>query len=186
MEMLISVGISGVMFVIIISAWVGSAKSLAISDDYSYESNGELYAMDYIVRDLRRATTVTIPSAGNSLTVTMPDCYSTYDSQGNPTSAPVTPTIVNGAPKYGTLPLTVSYSINGNRLLRTQTIGATGVVSTLVVCSKVNGFALAFVPLSTTVTFSITFDPKYQGTGMGLRSGTKLAGTVAVRAIRFQ
>ncbi len=187
MELLISLGITGVMFMVIVTAWVGSVRSLAIADDYSDQSNQELRAMDYIIRDLRRATTVTIPSGGNSLILTIPDYYSAYDSQGNPTSNPVTPTIVAGAPVYGSAaaPLAVSYAVSSNRLIRTQTIPATGAVSQLVVCSKVNGFTLAFVPLSTTVTFSITFDPKYQGTGLGLKTATKLSGTVAVRAIRF-
>jgi len=188
LELLISIAISGVMFIVIITAWIGSVRSLAIADDYSDQSNQELRAMDYIVRDLRRAKTVTIPSGGSSLTMTIPDYYSAYDNQGNPTSNPVTPTIVNGAPVYGSAakPLTVSYSMNNNRLLRTQTIGATGAVSNLVVCSRVNGFTLAFVPLSTTITFTITFDPKYQSTAAGLKAATSLSGTVAVRAIRFQ
>ena len=176
------------MFALVLSAWVGAVKSLAIADDYSYQSNEELRAMDYVVRDLRRALAVTIPVGGNSLNLTIPDYYTSYDAQGNPTGNPVTPTIVNGTPVYGNAntPLTVSYAVSNSQLIRTQTIQSTGAVSRLVVCSRVNGFSLAFVALSTTVTFKITFDPKYQAVSTMMRNGTALAGTVAVRGIRFQ
>lgn len=188
LELLIVIGISSVMFALVLSAWVGAVKSLAIADDYSYQSNEELRAMDYVVRDLRCATTVTIASGGNSLSLTIPDSYSAYDSQGNPTGSAVTPTIVNGTPVYGnaSTPLAISYSVSNNQLIRTQTIQSTGAVSRLVVCSRVNAFSLAFVALSTTVTFKITFDPKYQAVSTMMRTGTTLAGTVAVRGIRFQ
>jgi type II secretory pathway pseudopilin PulG len=188
LEMLIALGITGVMFAMIVGAGVGALRSLAVADDYSYQNNEELRAMDYIIRDLRRALTVTIPSGGSSLSMTIPDYYTSYDAQGNPNGNLVTPTIVNGAPVYGNAskPLTVSYAVSGTQLIRTQTIQATGATSTLVVCSRVNGFALGFVALSTTVTFKITFDPKYQGVSTALRSATTLAGTVAVRGIRFQ
>jgi hypothetical protein len=144
--------------------------------------------VDYIVRDLRRALTVTIPTGGSSLSLTIPDYYTSYDAQGNPTGDPRTPTIVNGSPVYGnsSQPLSVSYAVSGGQLIRTQTIQATGAVSRLVICSRVNGFTLAFVALSTTVNFTINFDPKYQGVSTALKSATALSGTVAVRAIRFQ
>jgi Tfp pilus assembly protein PilW len=187
-ELLISLGVSGVMFAAIMSAGTGSMRSLAVADDYSYQSNEELRAMDYIARDLRRALTVTIPTGGQSLSLTLPDYYSSYDAQGNPNGVPVTPTIVNGAPVYGNAatPISVSYTVTNGQLIRTQTIQSTGAVNSLVVCSKVNDFALAFVSQSTTVTYSITFDPRYQTVSSTLNAGTKLAGTVAVRAIRFQ
>ena len=176
------------MFIVVVTAWVRSVRSLSIADDYSDQSNQELRAMDFIVRDLRRAATATISSGGNALSMTIPDYYSAYDNQGNPTGNPLTPTIVNGSPVYGNAakPLTVSYAMSNNQLIRTQTIQATGAVSNLVICSRVNGFTLAFVPLSTTINFTITFDPKYQSASAGLKSATSLSGTVAVRTIRFQ
>ena len=188
LELLISIAVSSMMFAAIISAGTGSMRSLAVADDYSYQSNEELRAMDYIARDLRRALTVTIPSGGQSLSLTLPDYYSSYDSQGNPNGAPVTPTISAGAATYGNAatPISISYVVSNGQLIRTQTIQSTGAVNSIVVCSNVNGFALAFVSQSTTVTYTISFDPKYQTVTSALNAGTKLAGTVAVRAIRFQ
>jgi len=187
-ELLISIGISAAMFAAVISAGTASLRSLKTADDYSYQSNEELRAIDYIARDLRRALTVTIPTGGQSLSLTVPDYYSSYDSQGNPNGAPVTPTISNGAASYGNsaTPLLISYTVSNGQLIRMQTIQSTGAVTSLVVCSNVNDFALAFVSQTTTVTYTITFDPKYQTVSSTLNAGTKLSGTVAVRAIRFQ
>ncbi len=176
------------MFAAAISAGVGSLRSLNTADDYSYQSNAQLRAMDFIARDLRRAITVTIPTGGASINLTLPDYYTAYDSDGNPNGNPITPTIVNGAVVYAdsAKPLSVSYSVSNGQLIRTQTIQATGAVSSLVICSKVTDFQLAFVWQSTTVTYTITFDPKYQSVSSSLNAGTKIAGTVSVRAIRFQ
>ena len=188
LELLVSIGIASVMFAMILRSGTDSVRSLSVADNYSYQSNEELRAMDYIARDLRRALTVTIPTGGQSLSLTLPDTYSSYDSQGNPTGSLVTPTISGGSATYGssTTPISVAYTVSNGKLLRAQTIQSTGAVNTLVVCSNVTDFALAFVAQSTTVTFSITFDPKYQTVSSALNAGTKLAGTVAVRAIRFQ
>ncbi len=188
LELIIAIGIAGVMFAVMVGASTGSLRSLAVADDYSYQSNEQLRAVDHLVRDLRRALVVTISSDGSSISMNVPDYYSAYDTQGNPTSNPVTPTIVNGSPVYGNAakPLIISYAVTGGRLVRTQTIQATGAVSRMVICSRVNNFALSFVALSTTVTFKIVFDPTYQSASSALRTATQLAGTVAVRAIRFQ
>jgi len=188
LELLFTLGISCVMFAAAISAGVGSLRSLSTADDYSYQSNAQLRAMDFIARDLRRALTVTIPTGGASINLTLPDYYSAYDSDGNPNGNPVTPAIVNGVPVYASSakPVSVSYAVSGGRLIRTQTIQATGAVSSLVICANVTDFQLTFVWQSTTVTYTITFDPKYQSVSTALNAGTKIAGTVSVRAIRFQ
>jgi len=185
---MISIGVGVAMFAAIISAAVANMKTLAIADDYSAESQSELRTMDYIIRDLRRASVVTITTGGSSVTMTIPDCYSSYDSEGNPTSAMVTPAISGSTATYGNsaTPLTVTYTVNGTQLLRTQTIGATGAATTLVVCPNVNTFQMAFVQQSTTVTFQISFAPKFQLASATLRAGTILSGTASVRAIRFQ
>jgi prepilin-type N-terminal cleavage/methylation domain-containing protein len=199
MELLISLAVSSMMFAAIMSAGTASMRSLAVADDYSYQSNEELRAMDYIARDLRRALTVTIAADGKSLSLTLPDYYSSYDSQGNPDGVPVTPTIANGAAVYGNAdtPLLVAYEVvpvvdagTGaelyRQLVRTQTIQSTAAVSTLVICTNVTNFSLAKVQLTTTVTYSITFDPRYQAVSDVLNAATTLSGTVAVRALRFQ
>lgn len=188
LEMMISVGIAGVLFAVLLTSGTQILKSLHVADDYSNESNQELRAMDFLARDIRSALTFTIPTGGSSLTLTLPDYSTAYDAQGNPTGAPRDPVITSSIPSYGNTaqPLQVVYSVTGNNLLRQQTIQATGVTTTLVVCSNVSNFQLNFVSLSTSVKYSITFLPKYQGSSAALRVGTTLAATVCARNMRFQ
>lgn len=188
LEMMISVGISGILFAVLLTSGTHILKSLYVADDYSNESNQELRAMDFLARDIRGALTFTIPTGGSSLTLTLPDYSSSYDAQGTPTGTPRDPVIASGVPGYGNTaqPLQVVYSVSGNTLLRQQTVQATGVTTTLVVCSNVSNFQMNFVSLSTSVKYSITFLPKYQGASATLRAGTTLAGTVCARTMRFK
>ena len=188
LEMMISVGISGILFAVLLTSGTHILKSLYVADDYSNESNQELRAMDFLARDIRSALAFTIPTGGSSLTLTLPDYYATYDAQGNPTGAPRNPVITSGVPGYGNTaqPLQVVYFVSGNSLLRQQTVHGTGATATLVVCSNVSNFQLNFVALSTSVRYSITFLPKYQGASATLQAGTTLAGTVCARTMRLQ
>ena len=85
LEMMISVGITGILFAVLLTSGTQVLKSLYVADDYSNESNQELRAMDFLARDIRGALTFTIPTGGSSLTLTLPDYYTTYDAQGIPT-----------------------------------------------------------------------------------------------------
>ena len=187
-ELLISIGISSVLLAALLTSGSSVLKSLYVADDYSSESNEELRAMDYLARDIRNALSFTVPVSGSSLTLTLPDYSTSYDAQGNPNGTPRDPFIDSNVPSYGnsSQPLLVTYSVSGNRLLRQQTVQSTGATCTLVVCTNVNKFQLAFVALSTSVKYSITFQPKYQGASAALRAGTTLSGTVCARSVRFQ
>ena len=188
MELLISVGIASVLFAALLSSGSQILKSLYVAEDYSNESNQELRAMDFLARDIREALSFTIPTGGSSLTLMLPDYYTAYGTQGEPTGDPRTPVITSSVPSYGNTaqPLQVVYFVSGSSLLRRQTVQATDVTTTLVVCSNVSNFQLNFVSLTTSVKFSITFLPKYQGASATLRAGTMLSGTVCARTVRFQ
>src|SRR5262249_23591901 len=154
--------------------------SLYVADDYSNESNEELRAMDFLARDIRGAVSFNIPAGGNTLTLTLPDYYTSYDAQGNPTGAPRDPVIANSVPAYGDTakPLLVTYYVSGATLTRQQTVQATNTTTQLLVCSNVNALELAFVAMSTSINYSITFQPKLQSASTALRAGTTLTGTV--------
>ena len=188
LEMMISVTIATALFAGVLTSGSFVTKSLYIADDYSDESNQELRAMDSLARDIRGALSFTIGGGGSTLTLTLPDYFTSYDAQGNPTGNLRNPVITGGWPGYGNTaqPLLVTYSVSGSNLLRQQTVQATGATSTLVVCSNVNSFQLSFVALSTSVRYSISFLPKLQSASAALRAGTTLAGTVCARTMRFQ
>ena len=188
LELLVGVSIASAIFATILTSGVAIYRSCAAVDDYSFQANEQLRALDYISRDLRSALTVTIPAGGLTLALTLPATYTTYDAKGNPTSALVTPAIVNGAPLYGSAaqPVSVTYFVNGNTLQRQQTVPALAQTTTRVVARNVSNFQMSFVPLSTVVNFSLTFAPRqHQGTTTP-QSGTTVAATVATRMLRIK
>jgi type II secretory pathway component PulJ len=187
-EMMVSVAVATTVFTAVMYAGSFISRSAIAADDYSYQTNQQLRVVDFIGRDLRRAISVTIPGGGQTLTVTIPDTYGTYDSEGNPTSATVDPTIVNGAPVYGNAaqPITVTYYVSGGSLIRQQIIPAKNQTVQWVVARNVNAFQLNFVALTTVVQYSITFAPRYYAGSNNIRPGTTVAATVAARTMRIQ
>jgi len=187
LELLIGMSIAAAMFAVVLSAGSFLLKSLYVANDYSNESNEELRAMDFLARDIRGALSFSIPTGGNTLTITLPDYYTSYDAQGNPTGTPRDPVITSAVVDYGdkTKPLVVTYFVSGTNLVRRQTVQATNTTTDLLVCSNVNAMELAFVAMSTSVNYSITFQPKHQAVSAALRAGTKLTGTVSARSMRF-
>ena len=188
LEMMISVTIATALFAGVLTSGSFVTRSLYSADDYSDESNQELRAMDFLARDIRGALSFTIGGGGTTLTLTLPDYYTSYDAQGNPTGSLRNPVITGGVPGYGNTaqPLLVTYSVSGSDLRRQQTVQATGATSTLIVCSNVNAFQLSFVALSTSLRYSISFVPKLEAASAALRAGTTLSGTVCARTMRFQ
>jgi len=186
-ELLISVSIAAAIFAAVLSAGSFALRSLYTADDYSNESNEELRAMDFLARDIRGALSFSIPAGASTLTLTLPDYYTSYDAQGNPTGAPRNPVITSAVPGYGdtTKPLLVTYLVSGTNLIRRQTVQSSNTTTELLVCSNVNAMELAFVAMSTSVNYSITFQPKLQSASAVLRAGTKLTGTVSARSMRF-
>jgi type II secretory pathway component PulJ len=188
LELLVGVTISSAIFAVILTSGVAIYRSSSATDDYSYQTNEQLRAVDYISRDLRSALSVTIPPGGQTLSVTLPDAYAIYDSKGNPMSAPVDPTIVNAAPVYGNAaqPVVVTYYVHKGSLLRQQIVQSTDQTNQLVIARNVNDLQLSFASLSTAVKFSLTFAPRQHHGVTALRAGTTVAATVATRMLRIK
>src|SRR5579862_8563306 len=100
-EVIIAMAVSAFMFAAILTATVTFSRSFQSAIDFARGTTDQQRVLDYIARDLRRAWTVTVSGSNQTLTVTVPDTYSAYDSQGNPTGAVVTPTIASGKVNYG-------------------------------------------------------------------------------------
>lgn len=188
-EVMVSMTVTAFMFAAILTATVALQRSFAGAMDYSRGTTDQLRALDYVARDLRRAYTVSVSQFSQTLTVTVPDYYTAYDAQGNPTGTPVDPKITNGQVNYGdaTKPITICYYLSGGQLLRQQTIGATGAVSTTVVADSVETLQSSFADLTSIVTYTITFAPNLTAfdrqTGQ-TRPGTTLIGCTSVRNAR--
>jgi type II secretory pathway component PulJ len=187
-EMMISLGAGISMLLALTASSASLQKSFYSMQDYADESVAEMRVMDYIGRDLRAANTVTIPTGGQTVSLQLPDIYSSYDVAGNPASNLVTPTIVNGVPQYGDAakPLVISYFVSGTQLIRQQTIQATGQQNQMVIASNVNDMQMNFTNVGTVMQYQITFAPRYHLGNTSTRPGTVVRGTMSVRAIRFK
>jgi len=85
--------------------------------------------------------------------------------------------------------VTISYFINGSRLIRQQWWWAAGVQKTaqLVVADSIQDFQASFADLTSVVTFNLTFAPKYSashGTTDALRQATRIFSSTSVRNAR--
>lgn len=112
--------------VIILGALVlGGANFMHVFNaEYTYyaATSDQERVMDYIARDVRRATSGTVTS-GTSLSLNVPIYTSGSNSSGLPdlgTGTPVSPTISSGIVTYGTSSMTVNYFTN--------TLGNTGAI----------------------------------------------------------
>jgi hypothetical protein len=186
---MIAAAVSAFMFAATLTAIVFLQRSFQSSIDFSRGTTDQQRVLDYIARDLRRALTVTVSGSNQTLTVTVPDTYSSYDSQGNPSGSIVTPTITSGKVNYGdpTKPVTICYYLSGNQMLRQQTIGATGAVNTLVIADSVELLQSSFQDLTSIITYSVTFAPDItttDRTNSSARLSTTLTGRTSVRNAR--
>ena len=187
LELLVGVTTASAIFAIILTSGVAIYRSCSAADDFSVETNAQLRSIDYVTRDFRNATAVTIPSGGATLTLTLPDCYAGYDG-GMPTSEPVDPVIVDGVPVYGdpSVPVVLNYYVSGGVLIREQFVTATSQTTRLVVATGVNAFSVTMMPLSTAARVSIQFTPKPHPGNAALRPAAAISATVAARMLRIR
>ena len=186
LEMLVAVSTAAAIFAVILTSGVAIYRSCTMADDYSYQANEQLRAVDYLSRDIRSSLSIDVPGDGLTLTVMLPDCYTSYDAGGIPTSAPVDPVIADGVPQYGdaTQPVTVSYYISDGKLIRDQYVPATGLGAQLVVASNISSFQTAFEPLNNAARFTMTFAPQVHQGITALRPGKTVSVAVSSRKLR--
>lgn len=134
-ELMLSTGVSAILFLAMVDSFTLLNRTYNEAENASAAVSDEERAMDYITRDLRCAYTVAVSGNGSTtasgttgsvLTLTLPDYYSSYDAQGNPSGPPVTPTISTGLNPItynnASQPITVVYYISGQQLIRQSTI----------------------------------------------------------------
>ena len=187
LELLVGVTTASAIFAIILTSGVAIYRSCTAAGDYSAQSNEQLRAIDYLTRDLHSAISVTTPIAG-TLSMTLPDCYATYDDGGMPDAPPTDPVILNAVPTYGdaSQPVSVNYFVHNNALIREQTVPSAGQTVRLVVASGVAGLEVTIEPLSPVVKFTITFTPRSHQGITALRPGARASATVAARMLRIK
>jgi Tfp pilus assembly protein PilW len=154
LEMLMSMGCGSLILATVVTAGVALQRSFAAVEGYSMSEGDQLRVLDYIAMDCRRALSATVSGIPPILTLTVP-AY--YDSNGNA----VTPTFNSTwGIQYGTgSTVTITYYQIGNNFVRSVTVGST--TTTAAIATNVSTFAVTPQDLTSTVSCSITFSPRF-------------------------
>jgi len=174
-ETLVASAAASLVLGALITTSVALQKSFSAAVAYATAEGDQLRFSDYVALDCRRASTAKVDngvtingiSTNNVLTLTIPDYYDSYDTNGNPYPCPETspapspashpkdPTLVNNAVTYGGTPRTIRYYAQGNQFYREQNGVATAIAN------NVAGFNITQQDLTSTVKCTITFTPTF-------------------------
>lgn len=170
-ELLVGAGIAVTIFGSLLVASITLQRGFSAAADQSGAQRDQMRVVDYITRDLRRATAVTVTNNGSKLTVSIPDHH---DPSGSGISVPTIS--AEGLVAYGNPPRTVSYFVEGATFLRIEE----GVEK--VIANTVEQFQVVQSSPSV-VTFSIGFSPHFSWRRAGSAPAT-LSSTVFLRNAR--
>ena len=187
MEMLVGMASAASLMACVVGSSVALQRSFYWSTDYATESMAQLRAMDFFTRDVRGAKSVSTYGSGQVLVLEIPDAYSSYDAQGNPTSPLVNPTVLLGTPEYGdaSLPVVVTYYMVGTSLRRQQVVQATGQTTELVIATGLSSFTVSFVGHGNLIRATVTFQPRLRQ-GAQSEAGTAVSATAAARPVKVK
>ena len=174
-ETLVASAAASLVLGALIATSVALQKSFSAAVAYATAEGDQLRFSDYVALDCRRASSAKVDngvtingiSTNNVLTLTIPDYYDSYDTNGNPYPCPETspapspashpkdPTLVNNAVTYGGTSRTIRYYAQGNQFYREQNGVATAIAN------NVAGFNITQQDLTSTVKCPITFTPTF-------------------------
>lgn len=146
-EALIAAGVASIVLGSLAIGSIALQNTFAAIEGFGSAQSDQMRALDYVIRDVRRAQSITVTTSPPVLTLVVPDYI-------DPSSGlPLAPSISGDAITYGGT-TTVTYSLSGSNLVRDQ--GGTR----LVVARTVTAFAPALDPADPnqkTVTADLTF-----------------------------
>jgi hypothetical protein len=177
-EMLMGVGCGSIILAAVVASGVALQRNSAAVEGYSFAEGDQLRVSDYIAMDSRRCYSASV--SGNTLTFTMPNFYDASGNRVNPTFDS------NGAIQYGTVAgtTTISYAKDTNdNFVRTVTPAGQTATSTIV-ARNVSSFTITPQNLTTNVTCSITFPPKFTDSSTAGTAATTVYCNVFLRNAR--
>jgi Tfp pilus assembly protein PilW len=156
-EMMMSIGCGSLILAAVLTAAICLQRSFAAVEGYSIAEGDQLRVLDYIAMDCRRAVSASV--ANNVLTLTVPTYY-----QSDGTPYPPTFNSGSNAIRYnGGASYTIQYSQSGSTFVRT--VGPTATWPTgntaTSIATNVSSFTVAPQDLTSTVSCSITFSPRF-------------------------
>ncbi|MGB8166833.1 MAG: prepilin-type N-terminal cleavage/methylation domain-containing protein [Chthoniobacteraceae bacterium] len=154
-ELVVAMGVFSVFMAALMSSWTAVQTTAVNAMTYSTRQNDQMRAIDYLKRDVRRATKVEIYDAGtlvtgtvlfgNELRLTIPGYYADTREEDNAIGSKTTnpPTLVAGSVTYGP-DLPVRYSVLAGAVVRNEsgvprTIGPTSGAFAISFKNETNG-----------------------------------------------
>jgi Tfp pilus assembly protein PilW len=197
-EMMVGMAAGALILLGLTLASISLQRSFSSGDAYATAQDSQLRVMDYLTRDLRRASTATPSGDGTQVTLTVPDYYDSYDASGNPSprssvnSQPRDPVLTTGAPVFGSYNPIITYYVDTTTqsLIRQIDWQVSGVAkqSKTVIADGIANFIMNITPYSNSVIQAqITFLPKFERNSLIIaRAGTTLNATVTLRNVLLQ
>lgn len=174
-EALIATGVSSMVLAGLMFGAVALMRSFSASEDYSTASSDQIRILDYISRDVRRALSMSVSSSPTTLTLTVPDQY----TSAAPSRTFCVPVVSKTSIKYGTTPPTIKFYLSGTSFVREES-GVQKVIAT-----DVSDFVPAFDasdPKGKTVLTTVTFSPIYRMSASTVsRAGTTISSRAVMR-----
>ncbi len=149
LELMVSVSCGLLVLAAVITAGVALQRSFMAVEGYSMAEGDQLRVQDYIAMDCRRSVGAAV--VNNTLTLLVP-AY--YNAGANNVPRDPTYTASNGI-QYGTGTIPISYYQSGSSFIR-QVNGTEKAIAT-----NVGSFTVAPQDLTSSVTCSITFAPRF-------------------------
>lgn len=154
-ELMVAMAVYSMLFAALAGGAIALQRSFSATEKYSKSVSDQSRILDYVARDVRRASAVAITQSSKRLDLTVPDQY----ANAAPSRTFRTPSVSMTAVTYGTTPGTISYYITGSNCIREEG----GVAK--VIATDVADFQLTFDnsdPSGKVVATTLTFAPKYQ------------------------
>jgi prepilin-type N-terminal cleavage/methylation domain-containing protein len=152
-ELMITTAVSAIVLTGFMWGVTALQRSFTAAEFYSTAQSDETRIMDYIIRDVRRALTLAVASSPPTLTITATNYIDPA------TGAPRNPTVTSGAVNYGAAAVTITYTLSGSNVVRTEN------GTQLVIASNVTSFTPvmdATDPSNNTVIATVTFSPNFK------------------------
>lgn len=168
-ELIIGLAVAGVFMALLLRMWMSLTFTGMNTTAYATRQNDQMRVLDYLKRDIRRATAVEIYDGatlvtstsvfGNELRLTIPGYYSDTREEDNAIGPKATnaPSVTAGSVAYGAA-LTVRYFASGGAVVRDES----GTPRT--VAGAAGAFALSFAKeTSNAIRSRIVFDQPMRG-----------------------
>jgi len=169
-ELLIAASIGSAMLGGLLGASIALQRGFSAAEYQLGCQLDQMRVIDYITRDLRRATAVSGANQNRKLLLTLPN------TRDPASSSLLVPAVLGGRVQYGAQPISVAYYVEGDAFIREENS-----VQQVIATRRIENFLIAAMALPK-VTFQLSFTPHFsRNAGASSRAAMQISTTVWVR-----